>query len=519
MKVAHTNRDDMSLSWSFMKKSSFDAVVVNEDLDSSQTSEEDTGRIRSLSVPPADTTELSQTWGPSRRQETYIEMIKDIGTNIKYNFNFLSQSLWIKDTQDVKKAYLLGKEYDIHIDGEDHLENLAKLKKAFTEIIWFTYRKNFPSLVSRKLLSEESYVSDTSWGCTIRSCQMLLAQCLKFNHQQGLSDNPSLSSLLHNTEKLNRKLDRKLIGWFLDCELDAEKAPYSIQNISSYIYENSQIKPGNWLKPSTVLFALQGIHQKAKNITAPGLQFDIYLEGTIYIDQAVNKVHDFESEFVVVEDKDDSESLSPQDLPPFEEKEQEQPEVQSINNIIADPVILELFEEDAAKVEHLLNRKWKESIVIVVLAKIGLEKPNPEYLPYIKELFSFPECIGMLGGKPGLAYYIAGCVDDRLIYLDPHFVQEAVQDKRDLRFRDYMNTYFCNSIRYLNLNEIDTSVGFAFYIKNEAQFKDFVKRFKESSQKPESFLGIEANAPREDVADFESVDGEDEFETIATNPK
>jgi len=79
MKVAHTNRDDMSLSWSFMKKSSFDAVVVNEDLDSSQTSEEDTGRMRSLSVPPADTTELSQTWGPSRRQETYIEMIKDIG--------------------------------------------------------------------------------------------------------------------------------------------------------------------------------------------------------------------------------------------------------------------------------------------------------------------------------------------------------------------------------------------------------------------------------------------------------
>jgi len=28
-----------------------------------------------------------------------------------------------------------------------------------------------------------------------------------------------------------------------------------------------------------------------------------------------------------------------------------------------------------------------------------------------------------LGGKPGLAYYLAGCVDDKLMYLDPHFVQ------------------------------------------------------------------------------------------------
>jgi len=320
----------------------------------------------------------------------------------------LSQSLWIKDSQDVKKAYLLGKEYDINVDGEEHHENLEKLKKAFSDIIWFSYRKNFPSLVSRKLLSEESYVSDTSWGCTIRSCQMLFAQCLKYNHQQGFSNNHNF--LFQNTDKAIRKLNRKIIGWFLDCETSPALAPYSIQNISSYIYENSQIKPGNWLKPSTVLYALQSIHQDARNFTAPGLQFDIYLEGTIYIDQAVNKVHDFESEFVVIEDKDDSKSLEEKDVPPLEESVQEpayhpyeqkdEPEEQNFannNHVNIDPEIQGLFEEDAANVEQLLKRKWKESLVIVVLAKIGLEKPNPEYLPFIKELFSFPECIGMLG--------------------------------------------------------------------------------------------------------------------------
>ncbi len=37
---------------------------------------------------------------------------------------------------------------------------------------------------------------------------------------------------------------------------------------------------------------------------------------------------------------------------------------------------------------------------------------------------SFPK--SFLGGKPGLAYYIAGCVDDRLMYLDPHFVQVII---------------------------------------------------------------------------------------------
>jgi Peptidase family C54. len=29
----------------------------------------------------------------------------------------------------------------------------------------------------------------------------------------------------------------------------------------------------------------------------------------------------------------------------------------------------------------------------------------------------------LLGGKPGLAYYMPGYTEDKLIYLDPHFVQ------------------------------------------------------------------------------------------------
>jgi len=28
-----------------------------------------------------------------------------------------------------------------------------------------------------------------------------------------------------------------------------------------------------------------------------------------------------------------------------------------------------------------------------------------------------------LGGKPGSAYYIVGYAEDKLMYLDPHFVQ------------------------------------------------------------------------------------------------
>jgi len=79
--------------------------------------------------------------------------------------------------------------------------------------------------------------------------------------------------------------------------------------------------------------------------------------------------------------------------------------------------------EDSNEIDKMLNKKWNNSVAITVLAKIGLDEPNPEYWPFMKDLLSYPEFMGMIGGRPGFAYYIVGCVGDNLIYLDPHFVQ------------------------------------------------------------------------------------------------
>lgn len=356
-------------------------------------------------------------------------MIKDIGyekdqtlvlfdsTNIKYNYmgylGLLGQSVALKDGDSEKKAYLLGKEYIIFENGEEKQEELNKLRKTFSEIIWFSYRKNFPKLNHQQLPADDSYVSDTGWGCTIRSCQMLFAECLK---RRLFVDLPS--------EKINRDdyMNQKIISWFLDCELNPKTSPYSIQTMSTHIYENSQIRPGNWLKPSTVLFAIQNIHSLYRERTIKKLHVEIYLEGTIYIDQAVKKIavektaeeiakeiQEIEDQFELIEYDEEGENGEPDtdqksihsDLP-----HEEKPANIDIPPIIEQP-FTKLFEEDENEVIRLLNMKWKESLMIVVLAKIGLEKPNPEYLPYIKELLSFPESIGMLGKK--IFKYISDC--------------------------------------------------------------------------------------------------------------
>lgn len=43
-----------------------------------------------------------------------------------------------------------------------------------------------------------------------------------------------------------------------------------------------------------------------------------------------------------------------------------------------------------------------------------------EYLEVIRMFFSLKINVGILGGRPGEAYYLVGLQDNYLIFLDPH---------------------------------------------------------------------------------------------------
>lgn len=78
-----------------------------------------------------------------------------------------------------------------------------------------------------------------------------------------------------------------------------------------------------------------------------------------------------------------------------------------------------------------------------------------------------------------------------------------MQSKEDLK--ENMHTYFSPSIKHVGFNDIDTSVTFGFYIKDEVAFKGFKDRFERACRQTESFLGIELHAPQENTTDVESV--------------
>ncbi len=55
---------------------------------------------------------------------------------------------------------------------------------------------------------------------------------------------------------------------------------------------------------------------------------------------------------------------------------------------------------------------------------------DPVYVPTLLRLLRDPACVGLVGGRPRHSVYIAGAQADRLIYMDPHFCQEAVDITR-----------------------------------------------------------------------------------------
>ena len=50
---------------------------------------------------------------------------------------------------------------------------------------------------------------------------------------------------------------------------------------------------------------------------------------------------------------------------------------------------------------------WKPVLIFVPL-RLGLESINPQYAPALVELFSLPQSVGVIGGRPKAAHFFVG---------------------------------------------------------------------------------------------------------------
>ncbi|KAK8653446.1 hypothetical protein V6N13_127445 [Hibiscus sabdariffa] len=310
--------------------------------------------------------------------------------------------------------WLLGLCYKISQESSgdvDATKGLTAFKHDFSSRILMTYRKGFDAIGDTKI------TTDASWGCMLRSSQMLVAQALLF-HRLGRSwRKPS-----------QKPFDQTYIE-ILHQFGDSEASAFSIHNLveSGKTYG---LAAGSWVGPYAMCRSWESLARSKREENDLDRQV---------LPMAV---------YVVSGDEDGERGGAP---------------VVCI--------------EDASRHCFEFSRHqadWTPILLLVPLV-LGLDKVNPRYIPSLQATFTFPQCLGILGGKPGASTYIVGVQEENVFYLDPHDVQPVVNLSSDNLEAD-TSSYHCDTIRHIPLDSIDPSLAIGFLCRDKDDFDDFCFR-------------------------------------------
>lgn len=127
-------------------------------------------------------------------------------------------------------------------------------------------------------------------------------------------------------------------------------------------------------------------------------------------------------------------------------------------------------------------------ITCIVCVRLGLDNVDEEYFSGIRKIFDIKQCVGMMGGKKNKALYFVGHEGENLIFLDPHYVTDAVK-KSDVDDFD-VSSYTCNVPKKLSMRHLDPCLAFGFLAKDSIDFDELIDSLKTLKKEEPNFTII-----------------------------
>ncbi|KAL4489473.1 hypothetical protein ABPG72_002769 [Tetrahymena utriculariae] len=385
------------------------------------------------------------------KQMSYSERIKAFFSNATYNMKTFSKSGWKTVKINEKHPYARLFEKNFFYDERNPEQQNNNFLKRHEGIIWFSYRSNFP-LIKDVTDDSQSVSNDYGWGCMIRCSQMLLAEALKRHY---LNDqNKKIESLSPEDEK---HFYSNIIKLFLDStsEADLISSINNNQNIQSEIQQNDLNKDNIYS-----LFGIQNICQSAIQMK--------------YQQNVKNWYTSIQVSVVLQEILEESQSKLSSKLG-FH-----------ILNFTDQIIFLKELEE-----AHRKQNDKPNNILVMVHLKFGINKFEMQHKDYLIGLLKIKHFVGALSGTETKGMYIVGFQEDRLIVLDPHFIQKSTEGEQGLD-KDYC-TYFNKTPRSISLECIssDISLGYFIGVNEHQQLNEFIDQIITLNEKyQEPFLSI-----------------------------
>ena len=145
--------------------------------------------------------------------------------------------------------------------------------------------------------------------------------------------------------------------------------------------------------------------------------------------------------------------------------------------------------------------------------RLGLSSIQPEYLECLKKVFNFESSCGIAGGQDYKALYFVGMInpdgdDPKLMYLDPHYVQDAISSHRSKLWIDslYINeentgdhwvdplfikqNFHCSEVRTMSLSRICPSLAIGFYLRHMEDFYQFKTQIEEMRRMEDCIFSV-----------------------------
>ncbi|KAJ9126012.1 hypothetical protein QFC24_002284 [Naganishia onofrii] len=376
--------------------------------------------------------------------------------------------------------------------------------------------------------NERGLTADSGWGCMLRTGQSLLANAL-LSHQTAanrvlpgvdwrlpdtlLADGPPLDS---QAMKDKYATYIQILSWFLDDP--SPVCPFSVHRMA-LVGKQLGKEVGEWFGPSTAAGAIKTL---ANGFPLCGLSIVTAVDSTIYASDVIEASH--------------------QPLGEWQELVRTMP----------------VRARGGASGAHGAVGGWgDQGVLILAGVRLGMEGVNPLYHDSIKALFTFPQSVGIAGGRPGSSYYFIGCQADNLFYLDPHFTRPAIPlktrtEKRDpsdptrvidsahdndprndgasaevdwllgVYTSDQLKTFHCDKVKKMPISSLDPSMLIGFLCKDNDDWLDLRERL---NNLPHRIISIENMVPTwnddsddPDIESFTDTDMEEDSLDVPSSP-
>lgn len=352
------------------------------------------------------------------------------------------------------RTYILGKVYH-------PVKEFDRRRADESSLFWYTYRYDFPEI------KPYGICTDAGWGCMLRSAQMLLCQALRVHYKSREWGPPQSLD--------GRRYDpfiRSVMTWFADFPSTTD-CVYSLHNMVASGLANYDKLPGEWYGPGTACYVLRDLvemhdAQQRKKLLCGQLEqrhFRVHVasNGEIYRDE----IH----------------ALMTRDS-----RHRSNDEQKSCNNerVPAHPLDVAWEEELVEPNTDVVS--WDTALLLLIPLRLGLDSFNEEYAESLSHTFSFPQSVGILGGRPRGARWFYGAMSDgsKIFGLDPHTIQAAPQ-RRSARVNgkvklivdlsdEYLRSVHTNSHESIALMRMDPSMALGFYFRNANDLSNFVHR-------------------------------------------